>query len=132
MKTTEEKIKSLLARNNSFRTINDACNHLGQNYKGCQRAWVKSKLFTGYMIWFFKPGKGLRWNNTLNVNMNEIREKPLSVDPQQHYKRSTDSTPLRITFYYCKETKAYKYLGIYQCIAEESSTNEGIVIRKKL
>jgi hypothetical protein len=50
------------------RTIVEACNVLGQNYKGAQKAWYKSNIYPDCYMWFTKFYINKQWDNSISTD----------------------------------------------------------------
>jgi very-short-patch-repair endonuclease len=121
--------------NPTFRRIVDACNCLGQNYKGCQRAWVKSKVYDNHYLWFPKFYENADWDNRLDDNGVRIIEKPKKkgLEIEKHYEWSIKNPVSRIVFPRSINNLGfvlYRFKGIYTVDKEESSIEKGIVFKR--
>ncbi len=120
--------------NPAFRKIVDACNCLGQNYIGCQKAYVKSKKFPEYHLWFPKFYENQDWDNRLDTDAVTIIERPKNTDKAiSHYIYSMNNPVKRIVFPRSKNNLGYtlyRFKGIYEPDIKKSSVNKGIFYRR--
>ncbi len=91
---------SISANDNvAFRTIADACNCFGHDYKGFQRGFAKHAK-EDKMIWFPKLYTNEEWENEISLDEAEIYEKKKSG--QDAYfndaKNNPDNLKERLTF----------------------------------
>lgn len=120
--------------NPSFKTILDASNCLGQNYKGVQRAWFKSKVYENYNLWFPKFYKNADWDNKISDDGKTIFEKcKIKIKKDTYYHDSIDSKIKRIVFPRCIDNLGfilYKFKGIFVIDKERSSPENGMVYKR--
>ncbi len=120
--------------NPSFRTILDASNCLGQNYKGVQRAWFKSKVYENHNLWFPKFYKNADWDNKITEDGKTIIEKcKIEGKKDTYYKDSIDSKVKRIVFPRSKDNLGfvlYKFKGVFETDKERSSPEKGMVYKR--
>lgn len=123
-----------LEENPKFRTILDACNCMGQNFKNCQRAFYKSKHYKNHHLWFPKFYKNEEWDNSISEDGKLIRE--ICKTPEKavkHFNRSMNYNSLRIVFPRSIDNlgyKLYSFRGIFKTDVKASSIEEGVVHRR--
>jgi very-short-patch-repair endonuclease len=119
-----------LADNVSFRTIADACNCFGHNYKGCQKAFVKHP-FENRMLWFPKLYENDQWENRISSDDKEIYELEKN---NPNYLKEALSAPKhaleRVVFARVRSNLGdvmYRFKGVYK-IDPSRSQQEGCVV----
>lgn len=123
-----------LEDNPKFRTILDACNCMGQNYKNCQRGFYTSKHYEKHHLWFPKFYENEEWNNSISEDGETITE--ICKTPEKaanHFKRSINYNTLRIVFPRSIDNlgyKLYSFKGIFKTDLEASSIEKGVVHRR--
>lgn len=128
-----------------FRTIMDACNFLGQNVKGMQKGWFKSKVYPEYYFWFPKFYKNNSWDNKLVDNPeflekngcvygDLIQEKPLKLEIQKsHFENIVKENIKRIVFPRFIDNLGfvvYRFMGIYEIDKTLSSVENGMIYKR--
>ncbi|OOV29497.1 hypothetical protein BXU11_06330 [Flavobacterium sp. LM5] len=117
-----------------FRTILDASNCLGQNYKGVQRGWFKSKLYENHNLWFPKFYENANWDNKMIEEGKTIVEKCKIEDRKEsHYKNLIDSPVKRIVFPRSIDNLGfilYKFIGIFETDKERSNPENGMFYKR--
>lgn len=140
-----------------FRKIMDASNFFGQDVKGMQRAFFKSKKYPEITLWFPKFYSNLKWDNKLIDDekfLHEnglkygdlIQEKPLIQDEsliqketliknrmEKHYEHHINESGKRIVLPRFRDNLGfivYKFMGIYQVDKELSSIDGGMIYRR--
>jgi very-short-patch-repair endonuclease len=132
------KIKGYLdiRENPAFRTILDASNCLGQNYKGVQQAWFPSKVYSNHYLWFPKFYANARWDNKMIENGNTIIEKCKIEGKKETYVHDTIKkykSIKRIVFPRSKDNLGsilYKFKGVYIIDEERSNESMGMVYKR--
>lgn len=128
-----------------FRTIMDASNFLGQDVKGMQKAWFRSKAYPGHYFWFPKFYKNSLWDNKL-VDESEflkdngcvfgdlIQERPLNPDiKNSHFESIVNSDIKRIVFPRFIDNLGfvvYRFMGIYEVDKMLSSVENGMIYKR--
>lgn len=124
------------AENPSFRTILDASNCLGQNYKGVQKAWFPSKVYSNHYLWFPKFYENAEWDNKIIENGDTIIEKcKIKGKRETHIQDTVEKykSKKRIVFPRSKDNLGsilYKFKGIYIIDEERSNENTGMVYKR--
>lgn len=128
-----------------FRTIMDASNFLGQNVKGMQKAWFRSKVYQGHYFWFPKFYKNQSWDNKLVDDLeflenngcvygDLIQEKPLKSEIQNsHFESIVDENIKRIVFPRFIDNLGfvvYRFMGIYEVDRTLSSVEHGMIYKR--
>lgn len=122
----------------------DACNFFGQDVKGMQKAWIKSKKYSGYNLWFPKFYKNKLWDNKLvdselteyeNYKYGDfIQEKPCKSESRiNHYYNIINEDIKRIViprFIDNLGSISYKFTGIYEIERDLSSIENGIIYKR--
>jgi very-short-patch-repair endonuclease len=120
--------------NPAFRTILDASNCLGQNYKGVQRAWFKSKVYENHNLWFPKFYENADWDNKMVEDGKTIIEKcKIEGRKDTHYYDLINSPIKRIVFPRSIDNLGfilYKFKGIFVTDKERSSPENGMVYKR--
>jgi len=123
-----------IEENPAFRTILDASNCLGQNYKGVQRAWFKSKVYDNHNLWFPKFYENADWDNKMVDNGKTIIEKcKIEGRKDTHYYDLINSPIKRIVFPRSIDNLGfilYKFKGIFETDKERSSPENGMVYKR--
>lgn len=129
-----------------FRKISDAANCLGQNVNGMQKAFFRSKKYTGKCLWFPKLYKNNDWDNKLvedvdflkfhNLDYGDlIQEKPVNKEfIEKHVVGLKNEKTERIVFPRFIDNLGYiiyKFMGIYR-VDENLSTVENGMIYKRI
>ncbi|WP_142785930.1 AbaSI family restriction endonuclease [Changchengzhania lutea] len=123
-----------IKENPAFRTILDASNCLGQNYKGVQRAYFKSKIYDNHYLWFPKFYENADWDNKISDDGETIFEK-CKIDGRidTHYSDLINSPIKRIAFPRSIDNLGfvlYKFKGIFEIDKERSSPENGMVYKR--
>jgi len=112
----------------------DASNCLGQNVKGMQRAYFKSKVYPNHYFWFPKFYENEEWDNNISEDEETIFSNCKDVSKQQdRYNKFIKNTPKRIVFPRYKDNLGfilYKFKGIYEPDIERSSPENGTVCKR--
>lgn len=123
-----------IKENPAFRTILDASNCLGQNYKGVQRAWFKSKVYENHNLWFPKFYENADWDNKISEDGETIIEKcKINGRKDTHYYDLIDSPLKRIVFPRSIDNLGfilYKFKGIFEIDKKRSSPENGMVYKR--
>jgi len=123
-----------IEENPAFRTILDASNCLGQNYKGVQRAFFKSKVYDNYYLWFPKFYENADWDNKMIEEGKTIVEKcKIEGKKDTYYKKLINSSIKRIVFPRSIDNLGfvmYKFKGIFETDKERSSPENGMFYRR--
>lgn len=123
-----------VSENPAFRTILDASNCLGQNYKGVQRAWFKSKVYENHNLWFPKFYENNDWDNRISSDGKTIFEK-CKIDGRKdtHYYDLINQPTKRIVFPRSIDNLGfvlYRFKGIFETDKERSSPENGMVYKR--
>ena len=120
--------------NPAFRTILDASNCLGQNYKGVQRGWFKSKVYENHNLWFPKFYENADWDNKMIEDGKTIVEKcKIEGRKDTHYYDLIKVPVKRIVFPRSIDNLGfilYKFKGIFETDMERSSPENGMVYKR--
>ena len=123
-----------LEENPRFRTIVDACNCMGQNYKNCQKAFYRSKHYKDHHLWFPKFYDNNEWDNSISDDGLTITEICKSPDKASgHFQQCMNQNTLRIVFPRSIDNlgyKLYSFRGIFKTDEEASSIEGGVVHRR--
>ncbi|WP_407277438.1 hypothetical protein R5O20_04695 [Tenacibaculum maritimum] len=123
-----------IKENPAFRTILDASNCLGQNYKGVQRAWFKSKVYENHNLWFPKFYENADWDNKMIEDGKTIIEKcKIEGRKDTHFYNLINSPIKRIVFPRSIDNLGfilYKFKGIFETDKERSSPENGMVYKR--
>lgn len=123
-----------ISENPAFRTILDASNCLGQDYKGVQRAWFKSKVYKNHNLWFPKFYENKDWDNKMSADGKTITEKCKNKEKQEaHYKGILNNSIKRIVFPRSIDNLGfvlYRFKGIFETDKEYSSIENGVIHRR--
>lgn len=118
-----------------FKTISQACNCLGQNYKdGSQRSYVKSKVYENHNIWFPKFYNNDEWDNWISDDGLTITTKCKTKSKQiKIFNNSINSVVNRIVFPRSKDNLGftlYRFKGIFKIDKNNSSIENGIIYQR--
>lgn len=120
--------------NVAFRTIADACNCFGHDYKGYQKAFAKHAI-EEKMLWFPKLYANEDWENEISLDEIEIYEKN-KTDHNAYFEQAkniADNLKERITFARVKSNLGdvmYRFKGVYK-FDVPASEYAGKIIYKK-
>jgi len=121
--------------NPAFRRIVDACNCLGQNYEGAQRAVYEAKLYPNHYLWFPKFYKNDEWDNRISEDRSTIIVKCKNPTKQEKgFRDDKFYLAKKITFPRSKDNLGnilYRFAGIFETDMVESSIQNGVVHRLK-
>lgn len=121
--------------NPAFRKSVDACNCLGQNYKSVQQAVYKAKLYPNHCIWFPKFYENDEWDNKISKDRKTIIVKCKNTKKQEKWFRNDKfNLAKKITFPRSKDNLGnilYRFAGIFETDMDESSIQNGVVLRLK-
>ncbi len=125
--------------NVAFRTIKDACNCFGHEYRGYQKAGANHPD-PEILLWFPKLYPNGEWNNRISNDEETIFEK--KEDPQKaeehinrHIKQTGDEKHKRIVFARVLGTLGdvlYRFKGQYKLDKNNSNEKNGLVWRRTL
>lgn len=127
-----------------FRKIVDGCNFFGQDVRGMQKGWIRSKKYFGYYLWFPKFYNNSEWDNKLvdselngygNFKYGDyIQEKRCNQDlMQKHYDDILKQDVKRIVLPRFIDNLgfiSYKFMGIYEIERDLSSVKNGIIYKR--
>jgi len=119
--------------NPCFKTIVDACNTLGQGYKGAQGGWFKSKHFLNHYIWFPKLYEDDSWDNWMDDSQKTIHvicKKANQID--SWFDETMRTQGKRICFPRSKDNLGftfYRFAGIFETDYTNSSKEKGVIHR---
>lgn len=129
-----EKGYLAVKENPSFRLMLDACNCLGQNYQGLQKAWVMSKVFKKHSIWFPKLYENKDWDNRMSDDGSKLTEKCKDKSKQQsHFQHAinlVNQNVKQIIFPRYKDNLGfvlYRFRGIFEIDIKNSSIENGVI-----
>lgn len=121
----------------AFRTMVDAANCFGNNYKpnGIWNAWAKHPKEAGTFIWFPKLYKNEDWDNSITDDEKIITEKCLKAgDVEKHITRSIKNAAIkRIVFARVKSSLGdimYRFKGEYKLDVEQTQAISAAVFRR--
>ena len=121
-----------------FRTIKDACNCFGYNYKGCQSGYVKHPFEKNTHLWFpllnpdgegaWAGSQSVGWDNRISEDETTITTEPIDEALNERLIQdikdmNPDSLPKRIAFVKVKDNLGftfYRFRGVYTVSIEES------------
>jgi len=113
----------------SFRTMVDAANALGCNYRpnGIRRGGIKHPNDPSKMIWFPKLFKNDNWNNSISKDGKTIIEKSVH-NPKEHLIFTIDSgVYTRVVFAKMDAKGQYIFVGEYKLNIDESRNSNALV-----
>lgn len=123
-----------VSENPAFRRTVDACNCLGQNYIGVQRAYFKSKKYENHYLWFPKFYENESWDNKITDNGETIIEKcKIDGRKEKHYHDLINSKVKRIVFPRSIDNLGfalYRFKGLFEVDKEKSSIENGMVYKR--
>ena len=123
-----------VSENPAFRRIVDVCNCLGQNFKGAQQAWYKSKVYSDYFIWCPKFYINEEWDNNISMDGEVITEKCKIPEKFDKWFQETMATDVkRIVFPRRIDnlgSTLYRFAGIFETDFANSSFENGIVHKR--
>lgn len=117
-----------------FKTIVDACNCFGHNYKGMQRAGAPHPD-KSTMLWFPKLFPNGKWENSISDDECTIVERPVSLEErishfESHYYQQRNEKHRRVVFAKVKDDLGmilYRFKGLFELNLNESSPSIGLV-----
>jgi very-short-patch-repair endonuclease len=127
-----------ISDNVAFKTIKDACNCFGHNYKGYQQAGA-SHPDTEIMLWFPKLFPNEEWDNKMSCDEAIIYEKNMDKKKAIEYvhfhlnsskKTKNSKKTKRIVFAKVKGSLGdilYRFRGLYKLNANKSNGEIGLV-----
>lgn len=123
--------------NVAFKTIREACNCFGHNYKGFQRAGA-SHPDPDIMLWFPKLFPNGKWNNQISKDENVITERHEDDDDARlhvsmHLDTSNNRKHQRIVFAKVRGNLGdvlYRFRGHYKLDTEKSNEEQGLIWRR--
>ncbi|HDB1441521.1 TPA: hypothetical protein O6E10_001000 [Vibrio cholerae] len=126
-----------VADNVAFRTIKDACNCFGHNYKGYQKAGA-SHPEIDTMLWFPKLYKNGEWDNQISGDEEIIKEKAVNNEIARehvvtHIEQLKGEKHKRIVFARVKGNLGdilYRFRGLYELDKAASSLDKGLVWKR--
>lgn len=113
----------------AFRSIYEACNCFGHNYKGLQRGFTSHGREDDCELWFPSLFRHKKWDNSVNADESEIYERPVipikwdgqKINSIEDYFKLFPLNPKRINkrivFAYAKDNLGkvlYRFKGVYQ------------------
>jgi len=121
----------------SFRTIKDACNCFGHNYKGFQGAGTTHPE-KDTMLWFPKLFPNGEWNNQISNDEDTIVERHEDDDKakehvKSHINQERNEKHKRIVFAKVKGALGdvlYRFRGLYELCLSDSSERKGLVWKR--
>lgn len=118
-KTYIERGAISVSDNVAFRTIHDACNCFGHEYKGYQSGFARHAVDKEKMLWFPKLYENKDWNNSISLDEKEIHEenKVGQKEYVKKFKSELDNFKARLTFARVRSNLGevmYRFKGIYQ------------------
>lgn len=121
--------------NVAFKTIKDACNCFGHDYKGYQKAGASYLKDENTILWFPKLFPNGEWNNRISDNEETIFERRVDEKKAQehiltHLKQSKNK---RIVFAKVKGNLGdilYRFRGLYQLDTKETNFKDGLVWKR--
>ena len=119
----------------AFRTMVDAANCFGNNYKGLQKGGAKHPFEHNKVIWFPKLYENNGWNNQISDDENTITEICKMPDIVQRHIDGTINSPIhnRIIFARVKSPLGdimYRFKGEYKLDLTATNYQTGLVWRK--
>lgn len=123
--------------NVAFKTIREACNCFGHNYKGFQRAGA-SHPNPDILLWFPKLFHNGKWNNQISEDENVITERheddgEARLHVSMHLDTSNNLKHQRIVFAKVRGNLGdvlYRFRGLYKLDTEESNEEKGLIWRR--
>lgn len=120
----------------AFKTIVDAINCFGYNYKGFQKAGINHPIEKNKLIWFPKLYENDGWDNQITLDESVIKEIcKLHKKKEIHFdKIINDNVYTRIIFARVKSSLGdimYRFKGEYELDIALSSEEFGLVWKKK-
>lgn len=120
--------------NSTFRTIKDACNCYGHQYKGFQKAWTKNLSNKDQYLWFPKFYENKEWDNSISEDGLYITERCKNPElAAKNYDKNLDESVTRVTFPRIKDNLgliAYRFAGIFKVDKDKSSKENGIMFKR--
>lgn len=117
-KTYIERGAISVSDNVAFRTIADACNCFGHEYKGYQSGFARHAV-EEKMLWFPKLYENMDWNNSISLDEEEIHEenKVGHKEYVEKFKSKLDNFKERLTFARVRSNLGevmYRFKGVYK------------------
>lgn len=124
--------------NVSFKTISDACNCFGHNYRGYQRAGARHSNESEVLLWFPKLFLNADWDNSISSDESIIIEKNLNPERTSRHVQRIKNDPSRekhqrIVFAKVKGNLGdvlYRFRGLYKLDLQKSNETDGLVWKR--
>jgi len=128
-----------ISDNVAFKTIKDACNCFGHNYKGCQRGGAIHPKEEDTLLWFPKLFSNELWNNTITADEKIITEesKDNKINKEKVIStllRQKNEEHKRIVFAKVKDNLGnilYRFRGQYKLDKPESKKRNCLVWKRE-
>lgn len=121
-------------QNVAFRTIADACNCFGYNYKACMKGFIKHAKEDKY-LWFPKLYQNEDWDNSLTLDEEVIKFKKIknndlwfldNIDKPHDEKEKLVFARVRSSL----GDVMYRFKGVYKTDKVESKINGYMILRR--
>ena len=120
----------------SFRTIVDAANCFGNNYKGMQHGWAKHGVIENTFLWFPKLYENEGWDNKISDDDSIIYEKSKDKKNTKDHIKKTVGEQAHFTRFVFARVKSplgnvvYKFKGAFILDLYETNNDNGCVFKR--
>lgn len=118
-----------------FPTIVEACNLLGQEYKGAQKAWYKAKKYSNYYLWFPKFYENSVWDNGISKDGKTIRmyakQKNTRIESINLLSKLDRKNVIVFPRFKTNLGEVfYRFIGVFEISHNKSSVENGVIYTK--